>query len=56
MIQPYFPNVAKVQVDINVCSTFLDLSFNVLMMAIGTHWVFGTTVCFLFLSLARELH
>jgi len=41
----YFPNVAQIQVEVNVCSVLADLSYNVLKMGIESHPGFSTTVC-----------
>jgi hypothetical protein len=41
----YFPNVAQIQVEINVCSVLAVLSYNMLTIGIESHPDFSTTVC-----------
>ena len=50
----YFPNVAQIQVDVNVFSVLADLSHTMLMMGIGSYPDFSTTVCSSRMSLGCE--
>jgi hypothetical protein len=50
----YFPNVAQIQVEVNVCSVLAEFSYNMLMMGIVSHPGFSTTVCSSHLSLGCE--
>jgi hypothetical protein len=55
MTHTAFPTVHRRKSPSTCVPFFSDASYDFLMIAIVCHWIFGTTVCSSFPSLARQL-